>query len=315
MGKIVSFSFKFKGGFARLNDALLSRGLVIHFKNYYGPFVSPGDIRRPLDDERNIPGLDLDLNAQTSFLSRLDYGDELIELPDNGDDELQYSYRNGMFGPGDAEILYGIIRHLKPKRIVEIGAGSSTLIAQEAIRKNKQESKNYTCTHICVEPYENPWLEKLGIEVIRKKVEDLPISFFEALEENDILFVDSSHVVKPQGDVLFEVFDVYGSINSGVYVHVHDIFTPRDYPREWIVDDRKLWHEQYLLEAFLSFNDEFEIVCALNWIWKNHPELLTRACPVLTNRIPNNPGSFWFWAPLAQNIRNRVRRTPVTSSP
>ena len=294
MGKIVSFSFKFKGGFARLNDALLSRGLVIHFKNYYGPFVSPGDIRRPLDDERNIPGLDLDLNAQTSFLSRLDYGDELIELPDNGDDELQYSYRNGMFGPGDAEILYGIIRHLKPKRIVEIGAGSSTLIAQEAIRKNKQESKNYTCTHICVEPYENPWLEKLGIEVIRKKVEDLPISFFEALEENDILFVDSSHVVKPQGDVLFEVFDVYGSINSGVYVHVHDIFTPRDYPREWIVDDRKLWHEQYLLEAFLSFNDEFEIVCALNWIWKNHPELLTRACPVLTNRIPNNPGSFWF---------------------
>ena len=93
---------------------------------------------------------------------------------------------------------------------------------------------------------------------------------------------------------MFEVFDIYGTINSGVYFHVHDIFTPRDYPQKWVLDDRKLWHEQYLLEAFLSFNDKFEVVCALNWVWKNHPEMLAQACPVLTNRVPNNPGSFWF---------------------
>jgi hypothetical protein len=199
-----------------------------------------------------------------------------------------------MFGAGDAEIFYGMIRYLKPKRLIEIGAGSSTLIAQEAIRKNREEDQNYSCNHTCVEPYENPWLEELDIEIIRKKVEDLPISVFKALGKNDILFVDSSHVVRPQGDVLFEIFDVYGSIESGVYVHVHDIFTPRDYPREWVIDQRKLWHEQYILEAFLSFNSEFEVVCALNWLWQSDPQLLAQACPVLTGRVSNNPGSFWF---------------------
>lgn len=291
---IVSFSFKFNNGNHFLNEALLKRGLVVHFKNYYGPFVSSSDINKPLDVDRIIPGLCLNLSMQEEFISHLKFGNELIALPDNSDDDLQYAYKKGMFGSGDAEVLYGIIRYLKPNRIIEIGAGSSTLIAHEAIRKNQEENKDYICAHVCIEPYENLWLENLGIEIIRKKVEDLPISFFKALGKNDILFVDSSHVVKPQGDVLFEIFDIYGSIKSGVYVHVHDIFTPRDYPKKWIVDDRKLWHEQYLLEAFLSFNSEFEVVCALNWLWNNNPELLNRACPVLTTRVPNNPGSFWF---------------------
>ncbi len=291
---IVKLSYKFKDGNSSLNDALLKNGLVIHQKNYYGPFVSPDDIKVSLDAERNIPGLRLDLDRQSELLKNFDYANELMSFPDSSDVELQYAYRKGMFGPGDAEIFYGMIRYLKPERLVEIGAGRSTLIAQDAINKNKQEDQNYSCSHICVEPYENLWLEKLGIEVIRKKIEELPISFFKTLGENDILFVDSSHVVKPQGDVIFEIFDVYSSINSGVYIHVHDIFTPRDYPHEWIIDRRRLWHEQYLLEAFLSFNSEFEVVCALNWLWKNHPELLDKSCPVLTNRVANNPGSFWI---------------------
>ena len=292
--KIVGLSFKLNEGFANLNRALLSRGLVVHFKDYYGPFVSSDDIRKPLDDERNIPGLNLDIDIQKNFLSNFSYDDELLEIPTSSSQQTQYAYQNEMFGPGDSEILYGMIRYLKPDKIVEVGAGSSTLIAQQAIKKNQQELEGYVCSHVCIEPYENQWLEELGIEIIRKRVEDLPIGFFQALGKNDILFVDSSHVVKPQGDVLFEIFDVYGSIKSGVYVHVHDIFTPRDYPKKWILDDRRLWHEQYLLEAFLSFNDKFEVICALNWLWNNYPETLAKACPVLTNRIPNNPGSFWF---------------------
>lgn len=294
ISKAVSLSCKFKDGYLSLNKSLLTRGIVIDFKDYYGPFVSSDDLSKSLDDERNLPGLRLDVHKQQNILRNLDYEDELNALPDSSDDELQYAYKKGMFGSGDAEIFYGMIRYLKPKKLIEIGAGSSTLIAQEAIRKNQQEDRSYNCSHICIEPYENLWLEKLGIEIIRKKVEDLPISFFETLSENDILFVDSSHVVKPQGDVLFEIFDVYGSIRSGVYIHVHDIFTPRDYPYNWVIEDRRLWHEQYILEAFLSFNSEFEIVCALNWLWKNHPELLEKACPVLSHRVSNNPGSFWF---------------------
>jgi len=291
---IVSLSFKFMQGNESLNEALLKKGLVIHFKNYYGPFVSRDEIRWPLDRERNIPGLVLDPVVQGKFIENLNFRDELIAIPDYSDDELTYAYGKGMFGPGDSEILYGMIRHLKPRRIIEIGAGSSTLMAQKAIQMNRQEDREYECAHVCVEPYENAWLEKLGIEIVREKVEDLPVSFFDNLGDGDILFVDSSHVVKPQGDVLYEIFDLYGSLKSGVYVHVHDIFTPRDYSYEWVVNDRRLWHEQYLLEAFLSFNREFEVVCALNWVWKNHPAFLENACPVLTSRLPNNPGSFWF---------------------
>lgn len=294
VAKFVGLSFKFQGGNAKFNDALLSRGLVIHFKNYYGPFVSADEIRKSLDAERSIPGIELNYETQKRFLSNFRFGDELVEFPDYSEDELTYSFKKGQFGAGDAEILYGMIRHLKPRKIIEVGAGSSTLMAQAAIKLNQQDDSQYVCAHIIIEPYENPWLEKLGIEIIRKKIEDVPVSFFQALGENDILFIDSSHVVKPQGDVMFEVFDVYGTLNPGVYVHVHDIFTPRDYPYQWIVDERKLWHEQYLLEAFLSFNKQFEIVCALNWLSKNHPELLVEPCPVLTNRVKNNPGSFWF---------------------
>lgn len=291
---IVGLSYKFKSGKAALNNALLKDGLVIHFKNYYGPFVSPDDLRLPLDNERYIPGLNLNLEVQKEFLKNLNFDQELLAFPDTTVSELQYAYNKGPFGPGDAEIFYGMIRYLKPERIIEIGAGNSTLIAQAAINANRKEDQSYSCNHICVEPYENEWLEKLGIEIIRQRVEELPISIFEQLEARDILFVDSSHVVKPQGDVMFEIFDIYGSINSGVYVHVHDIFTPRDYPHEWVVERRNLWHEQYLLEAFLSFNSEFEIVCSLNWLAKNHTGLLSRACPVLTGRPTCSPGSFWF---------------------
>jgi len=287
-------SHKTLGGHAKLNDALLKHSLVLHGKHYYAPFVSKDDIRQPLTAERYLPGLKLDAERMLQFLSAFDFQDELRDLPDRSDDRLQYGFINGTFGPGDAEILYGMIRHLKPRRFIEIGAGNSTLVAQLAIRRNAEEGSADTCRHICVEPFENPWLEQLGIEVIRKKVEELPLETFKSLGANDILFVDSSHTVRPQGDVLFEILEVFGSLEPGVYVHVHDIFTPFDYPEEWILERRAIWHEQYLLEAFLSFNNKFEVICALNWLYHTSPGRLRAACPVLTERLPSEPGSFWF---------------------
>lgn len=292
--RIVSISLRFEDGNAKLNKSLWDKGLVVHFHNYYHPFVSNEDIAHRLDLEREIIGLNLDISKMRSFLGKMTFADELVRIPDHSNDATQFSYKKGMFGPGDAEIFYGIIRHLRPARIIEVGAGSSTLVARLAIRKNQEEDPSYSCKHVCIEPFENPWLESLGIEIIREKVERVPVSFFRELNENDILFIDSSHTVRPQGDVLFEVFRIYGALNSGVYVHVHDIFTPRDYPADWVLKDRRLWHEQYVLEAYLCFNEQFEIVCALNWLWKSHPDLLRDACPVLTARIPNDPGSFWM---------------------
>jgi predicted O-methyltransferase YrrM len=208
---------------------------------------------------------------------------------------LEFYYNNGSFEAGDAEYLYSLIRLVKPKRVVEIGSGYSTLMSRNAIRENQAENSAYSCDHICIEPYEQPWLEELGIRIIRRRVEECEIDLFTSLDRNDILFIDSSHVIRPQGDVLFEYLEVLPLLKPGVFVHIHDIFTPRDYPHDWVVDRIRLWNEQYLLEAFLSFNTQFRVVGALNFLKYHHPDALGEQFPMIRAAIEQRePGSFWI---------------------
>jgi hypothetical protein len=112
----------------------------------------------------------------------------------------------------------------------------------------------------------------------------------ESLEANDILFIDSSHVIRQQGDVEHEYLRLLGLLRPGVIIHAHDIFTPRDYPAAWVLEDRGLWNEQYLLEAFLSFNDSFEVLAALNYLSHEHRDALCNACPILVKEPGREPG-------------------------
>nr|WP_240963095.1 class I SAM-dependent methyltransferase [Antrihabitans stalactiti] len=175
-----------------------------------------------------------------------------------------------------------MIRHHQPRTIVEIGSGSSTLIGLKAVRKNRELDPSYQCNYICIEPYEVPWLETTGVTVIRKTVEVVPMATFEALQPGDILFIDSSHILRPQGDVLFEYLELLPSLPVGVIVHIHDIFSPRDYPQRWVVDEVRLWNEQYLLEAFLTSNHAWKIIGALNYLQHNYHDRLRVVCPSLT---------------------------------
>ncbi len=111
---------------------------------------------------------------------------------------------------------------------------------------------------------------------MRQKVKDVDVVFFSALEENDILFIDSSHMIRPEGDVLFEYLELLPTLKPGVLVHVHDIFTSRNYPREWLQDEVRMWNEQYLLEAFLTHNRNWKIIGALNYLRHNHYDNLKR---------------------------------------
>lgn len=185
-----------------------------------------------------------------------------------------------------------MIRLKKPKHIFEIGSGNSTLLARYAIKKNKEENSKYHCKHVCIEPYEMPWLEKSGISVFREKVENVQISFFSELKENDILFIDSSHIIRPQGDVLFEYLELLPTLNKGVIIHIHDIFSPRNYLSQWLDLDVKFWNEQYLLEAFLSNNNDWKILGALNYLHHDYYEKLKKTCPFLTPE--REPGSFYI---------------------
>lgn len=260
--------------------------------HYYEPLFQTGDLKKSLSDERKLPGINWNTEEQIDILNTFHFQEELNKLPDSFVSETTFHFKNNSFESGDAEYWYSLIRLKKPQRIIEIGSGHSTKLARLAIEANQKQEGAYLCKHICIEPYEMPWLEAIGVEVIREKVENIPIAFFEQLEANDVLFIDSSHMIRPQGDVLFEYLELIPILKSGVIVHVHDIFSPRDYLKEWIVEEVRFWNEQYLLEAFLSFNYEWKIIGALNFLHHSHFELLQQKCPRLT--IEREPGSFYM---------------------
>lgn len=261
--------------------------------HYYEPLFNLEHLRYSLRKDRILTGLDFNIKEQLEILSKFKYGQELSKFPLEKNSKLEFYYHNGSFGPCDAQYLYNSIRLFKPKRIIEIGSGYSTLMAENAINANKQDEVSYNCEHICIEPYECPWLENLKVRVIRKRVEELDIEIFRKLDNFDILFIDSSHVIRPQGDILFEYLEILPILKPGVLVHIHDIFTPRDYLNEWLIDEIKLWNEQYLLEAFLTFNSEYKIIASLNYLKHNYFPEISRACPILQKEPDGEPCSFW----------------------
>jgi hypothetical protein len=265
--------------------------------HYYEPLFRTSELKKSLRNERVLPGIKLNVSGQLALLREFHYSDELGQFPLDGANAgaRRFYFHNGTFESGDAEYYYNIIRLLKPKKIVEVGCGNSTLMALEAVKKNQQEQKGYKCDYVCIEPYENAWLEDLGVRVVRKRVEDVEKELFTSLGHNSILFIDSSHIIRPQGDVLFEYLEILPILNSGVLVHIHDIFTPRDYLDEWVLREIRFWNEQYLLEAFLSFNDQYIIVGALNFLRHHHASELAEKCPVLGMELDSRePGSFWL---------------------
>jgi len=263
---------------------------------YYQPLINPAkELKKSLRDPRNLPAMNFNDSEQLSLLREFSYNKELEEIPLDKTKDKTYFYNNRSFEAGDSEYLYNFIRHFKPERIIEIGCGFSTLMARNAIEKNKVQDQEYQCEHICIEPFEIKWLEELEVTVLRKKVEDVDIDVFKRLKQNDILFIDSSHMIRPQGDVLFEYLELLPILNSGVIIHVHDIFSPRDYPDAWIYEDHRLWNEQYLLEAFLSYNSEFRIIGAVNYLFHHYQNEITAKCPILSvQRTLRDPASFWM---------------------
>ena len=258
----------------------------------WGYHIRPIHYYEPLPDFRSItteqitrrrtyPGRDFKWNEQLTLVNELAaHSDELREL--------QFDFSNGYFSGFDAAVYYSLIRHLQPQRIVEIGGGYSTQIADRAV------ARNGTGKLTCIEPYPEERLNgaKLNIELITRRVEEIDVDFFSSLESNDILFIDSSHTVKFGSDVCFEFLEVLPRLKPGVWIHVHDIFFPHDYPEEWLIKRRQAWNEQYLLEAFLSFNSRFSIQLANYWFCLDHLDEAARLWP---RALSPNYGACSFW--------------------
>lgn len=269
-------------------------GVLPIIDHYYEPLFNTKHLRYSLRKDRVLPGIDFNIKEQLEILDQFKFNDELVRLPLYKTGKLEFYYHNGSFGPCDAQYLYNSIRLFKPKKIIEIGSGYSTLMATNAIIANKSEELTYNCEQICIEPYECSWIDNLKVQVIRKRVEEVDIKIFHKLNRNDILFIDSSHIIRPQGDVLFENLEVLPMLKSGVLVHIHDVFTPKDYLNEWMLDEIKLWNEQYLFEAFLTFNTEYKIIASLNYLKHNYFPEISKVCPILKNEPDGEPCSFWI---------------------
>lgn len=269
-------------------------GFQIRSTHYYEPTYSEAHLPAVTEVERYLPAIDMNEAGQLALLRQFTFADELRDVPLERTSETEFFHENIMYAFGEADLYYSMIRLKKPRRIIEVGSGNSTLMAKKAVEANRREDPSYSCEQICIEPYEMPWLDAIGVKVIRERVETVDLAVFDQLEADDILFIDSSHVIRPWGDVLREFNEIIPSVKPGVLVHVHDIFTPFDYPEAWLRRERKLWNEQYLLEAFLAFNNAFEVICAVHWLSHHHWEEFSRAAPSAKYRPGRQGGAFWM---------------------
>lgn len=275
----------------KISQALFLRlGMLPVVNHYYEPMI---DYRKlPTTMPKNH--LRFDGPTQLKFIEDFDFGKELLAFSMNEVSRNKFHYHNGSFESGDAELYYSIIRRYKPRKILEVGSGFSTLMALEAIEKTKGNDSKYDCEMTCIEPYEMQFLESLNIKLIRQRVEQVDSAVFRELEKGDILFIDSSHIIRPGGDVNFLILETLSELRSGVLIHFHDIFTPYHYPREWLKDEFRLWNEQYLLEAFMAHNHSFEIAFSFGYMLQHHRDLLTEKFPVLKTEPRRVPGSLWL---------------------
>jgi predicted O-methyltransferase YrrM len=274
-----------------------SYGFHVTGRHFYQPIPSMAGLPLSLWNRvSDVPGIDMQEEQQKQLLSDIvaKFKDEYMAIPTGAStQEFHYYLGNAAFDAVDAEMLFALIRLFKPRRIYEVGSGFSTLLAADALRRNRADG--YSCRFIAIEPYPSAELQARlpsDVELWRLPIQDVSLDEFQSLCENDILFIDSSHVCKIGSDVQFVFLEILPRIRPGVVVHVHDIFMPMEYPKRWVLDQHQFWNEQYLLQTFLSFNAAFEVLWAGQWMHINHPDLLMKAFPSYSAGVL--PGSFWF---------------------
>ena len=265
-----------------------------------GYHVRPIHYSEPLPDFRAIradaparrrvsPAIDFDLDGQRRLLARLAaaFGGEL--------DGTGFEFANAYFGGLDAAIYYALIRDLRPARVIEIGSGMSSRIAALALERNRSDGRDGEL--VCIEPFPESRLtdNMPRATLIEQRVEDVPLEQFDALGANDILFIDSSHAVKFGGDVCREFLEILPRLKPGVWVHVHDVFFPQDYPADWVLKKRLAFNEQYVLEAFLAFNRNYAVRACLHWLWTDERDLLRTQWPSRVGEGANHHGPASFW--------------------
>ena len=264
--------------------------------HYYSPVPDPKEVAEKVEkfdfNPPNIVGINLNIETQLNLLENfVDYYKEQPFTPFKSWNN-RYYFENDCYSYTDALFLYSMIRHLKPSKFIEIGSGFSSAVALDT--NEKFFNNSIKCTFI--EPYPDRLHSLLketdykNTEIMPCKLQDVDLSIFKELKENDILFVDSTHVSKAFSDVNRIFFDILPILNKGVYIHFHDIFYPFEYFKGWLLENRA-WNENYILRAFLQYNNSFEIQLFSDYLAKNHKDILFKNMPLCEN---NTGGDLWI---------------------
>ena len=266
--------------------------------HFYSPIPSLEYVRNNLNNifkplPRIIPGIDLRESQQMELLQSLKIYYDQVPFSEKKQNDTRFYFNNPSYSYLDAIFLYSIIRHKKPRRIIEIGSGFSTCVMLDT---NDLYFDGNKIAITCIEPYPDLLLSLLKpgdidqITLIAKDLQQVDLKIFGQLEENDILFIDSTHVSKIGSDVNYEIFELLPSLAPGVLIHFHDIFFPFEYPLDWVLENRG-WNELYLLRAFLQYTDSFNIVLFSSFLINFFENYFSENMPMC---LRNSGGNIWI---------------------
>ena len=269
----------------RLADRLARRaGYDLVRRDFYSPVPDVDDLQESDWARRSeLHGISLDTEHQMAFAER-ELAEWIAAFP-GAMKGTRFRLWNSYFESVDAEILYALLRMLRPSRVVELGSGHSTLVIDRALEHNGSGSR------ISFDPFAGAIVAGLP-RVEPVPAQEVPIEELLGLASGDVLFVDTSHTVKLGGEVSRIVLEVLPQLVPGVVVHFHDIWLPWEYHRVLVEAMQQYWNEQYLLQGFLAENPHWEIVFAAQAVARAHPERLSRLVPTYERR--NYPTSFWL---------------------
>jgi predicted O-methyltransferase YrrM len=308
-----------RGEFRTLNGYFLARpaAIVPELNNHDRTVVpssqvparfDPGHYYSPMYDARELvarrervwpqtprptPDIDWHEDAQVELCNEVFTAQQSLGFShDEPADPSEYWALNSQYPPLDAWVLAGLLRHLRPAAMIEVGCGYSSLVTARINREDFGGSLKFTC----IEPYPRPFLLDgvAGITDLRvEAVQETPLELFEALGDGDIVFIDTSHTVKTGGDVTWIFHEIIPRLAPGVYVHVHDVFLPGDYPEPWVMEGWG-WNESYLVRSFLSYNSAFEVIWGSQYMTQRHPDCLHRAFPELGQYTDRGGAALWI---------------------
>ena len=268
---------------------------VTHWPNghFYSPVVSRADAEAEwprLSRPRNPAEVDICAADQAVMLRTLPQYFPTIPFTEHKDPRFRFYFENPSYGYGDALIYWAMLNHLKPKRIIEVGSGFSSALALDTVDLLGLPT---TCTFIDPFPaVAEAATAPLGPShrILPRRIQDIDLDVIRELQDGDLLFIDSSHIVKTGSDVHFEITEMLPLLAPGVIVHFHDVFYPFEYHKRWITQKNHSWNETYFLHAFLMYNSAFRIVFFNHFVAATMRAELLKLSPVEGKRFLLNPG-------------------------